>query len=134
MSAPCREGVRSPNETSLLLLGLIANKIARRINGFGRVGGGRGTGVEPSPRSAAYSNCANNLRDACTAGRELLVAQEGASSEMVKLRRTQYEQMFSALPSNSDIAQCSRHVSKVPIAVIDSLAENERGRQLRRTR
>jgi hypothetical protein len=35
----------------------------------------------------------------------------------VKLRRTQYEHMFSALPSNSDIARRSRHVSKVPKAV-----------------
>src|SRR6266478_3446063 len=33
----------------------------------------------------------------------------------VKLRRTQYEHMFSALPSNSDIARRSRHVSNVPI-------------------
>jgi transposase-like protein len=32
----------------------------------------------------------------------------------VKLRRTQYEHMFSALPSNSDIARRSRHVSRVP--------------------
>ena len=32
----------------------------------------------------------------------------------VKLRRTQYEHMFSALPSNSDIARRSRHVSNVP--------------------
>src|ERR1700681_3877274 len=32
----------------------------------------------------------------------------------VKLRRTQCEHMFSALPSNSDIARCSRHVSNVP--------------------
>src|SRR6266849_7289879 len=32
----------------------------------------------------------------------------------VKLRRTQYEHMFSALPSNSDIARLIRHVSKVP--------------------
>src|SRR5437762_182186 len=36
----------------------------------------------------------------------------------VKLRRTQYEHMFSALPPNSDIARCSRHVSKVPTAEI----------------
>src|SRR5258708_5875979 len=28
--------------------------------------------------------------------------------------------MFSALPSNSDIARCSRHVSKVPEADIDA--------------
>src|SRR6267378_8395753 len=33
----------------------------------------------------------------------------------VKLRRTQYEHMFSALPSNSDIARRSRHVSFVPM-------------------
>jgi len=31
------------------------------------------------------------------------------SSKWVKLRRTQYEHMFSALPSNSDIARRSRH-------------------------
>src|SRR6266576_6511615 len=36
------------------------------------------------------------------------------STASVKLRRTQYEPMFSALPSNSDIARRSRHVSKVP--------------------
>src|SRR5882672_5827767 len=39
-----------------------------------------------------------------------------ASANLHKLRRTQCEQMFSALPSNSDIARCSRRVSKVPIA------------------
>src|SRR6476646_3146045 len=33
-----------------------------------------------------------------------------------KLRRTQSEYMFSALPPNSDIARHSRHVSKVPEA------------------
>ena len=32
----------------------------------------------------------------------------------VKLRRTQYEHMFSALLSNSDIGRRSRHVSNVP--------------------
>ena len=32
----------------------------------------------------------------------------------VKLRRTQYEHMLPALPSNSDIARRSRHVSNVP--------------------
>jgi hypothetical protein len=31
-----------------------------------------------------------------------------------KLRRTQREQMSSGLPLKADIAQCSRHVSKVP--------------------
>jgi hypothetical protein len=32
----------------------------------------------------------------------------------VKLRRTRCEQMSSWLPLKADIAQCSRHVSKVP--------------------
>src|SRR4030081_3926046 len=32
-----------------------------------------------------------------------------------KMRRTKSEHMFSALPSNSDIARRIRHVSKVPI-------------------
>jgi len=32
----------------------------------------------------------------------------------VKLRRTQCEHMFSGLPLKADIAQCRRHVSKVP--------------------
>jgi hypothetical protein len=32
----------------------------------------------------------------------------------VKLRRTQCEQMSSGLPLKADIAQCNRHVSKVP--------------------
>src|SRR3979411_2783413 len=32
----------------------------------------------------------------------------------VKLRRTQCEQMSSELPLKADIAQCNRHVSKVP--------------------
>src|ERR1700738_4405583 len=36
------------------------------------------------------------------------------SPDRVKLRRTQCEQMFSGLPLKADIAQCSRHVSKVP--------------------
>src|SRR5258705_6298465 len=34
---------------------------------------------------------------------------KGLMSVQVKLRRTQSEHMFSALPSNSDIAQCGRH-------------------------
>jgi hypothetical protein len=54
MSAPCRVGVRSSNEKSLPLLGLIARKITRRIRGFGQGGGGRGTGIEPSPRSPTW--------------------------------------------------------------------------------
>src|ERR1700693_1680491 len=34
--------------------------------------------------------------------------------DSTKLRRTHCEHMFSALPSNSDIARCSQHVSNVP--------------------
>jgi hypothetical protein len=37
-----------------------------------------------------------------------------SSETLHKVRRTQYEHMFSALPSNSDIARRSRHVSNVP--------------------
>src|SRR6266446_6491167 len=32
----------------------------------------------------------------------------------VKTGKAQCEHMFSALPSKADVAQCSRHVSKVP--------------------
>jgi hypothetical protein len=42
MSRLCRLGVRSPNEKSVLLLGLIADKSARRIHGFGQAGGAKG--------------------------------------------------------------------------------------------
>jgi len=56
MGAPCRVGVRSSNEKSLPLLGLIAHKLTQRIHGFGQGGGGRGTGIEPSPRSLAQWN------------------------------------------------------------------------------
>jgi hypothetical protein len=55
MSARCREGVQSSNEKLLLLLGLNAHKLMRRICGFGQGGGGRGTGIEPSPRSPKQS-------------------------------------------------------------------------------
>src|SRR5947209_281511 len=40
-----------------------------------------------------------------------------ASENLHKLRRSQYEHMFSALPPNSDIARCSRHVANVPIVL-----------------
>jgi hypothetical protein len=42
MSRHCRLEVRSSNKKSLLLLGLIANKFAQRIHGFGQAGGGKG--------------------------------------------------------------------------------------------
>ena len=46
--APCP---KSANIGHSSLQGSIANKFTRRIHGFGRAGGGRGTGVEPSPGS-----------------------------------------------------------------------------------
>ena len=45
----------------------------------------------------------------------------------VKLRRTQCEQMFSALPSNSDIARCSRHVANVQDLEVADLQPTSRG-------
>jgi hypothetical protein len=39
----------------------------------------------------------------------------------VKIRRTHYEHMFSALPLNSDIARCSRHFAFVPTAEVATL-------------
>lgn len=41
MSRLCRFGVRSPNEKSVLLLGSIANKSARRMYCFGQAGGAK---------------------------------------------------------------------------------------------
>ncbi len=53
------------------------------------------------------------VRGVC--GRELrLIVPRCARPLGVKLRRTQYEHMFSALPSNSDIARCNRHFAFVP--------------------
>src|SRR6266436_274454 len=46
--------------------------------------------------------------------------------DSTKLRRTQYEHMFSALPSNSDIARRSRHVSKGPTAEVTALIHQAR--------
>jgi hypothetical protein len=42
----------------------------------------------------------------------------------IKLR-TQHERMFSGLPSNSDIARCSRHVSRAPILLQKSFCVTE---------
>jgi hypothetical protein len=50
MGGPFRSEVRSSNQKSLLILGLITNILAQRIDGFGEAGGGRGTGIQPSPR------------------------------------------------------------------------------------
>jgi hypothetical protein len=48
---------------------------------------------------------------------------KGQCPVRVKLRRTQSEHMFSALPSNSDIARRIRHVSKVPEADLSELPQ-----------
>lgn len=45
----CPSAVHSSNEKSLLLQGLIAREFIQRIRGLGQSGGGRGTGIEPSP-------------------------------------------------------------------------------------
>src|ERR1700704_4261570 len=54
MSAACQERVQSSNGKSLPLLGLIAHILTRRRYGFGRCGGGRGAGLEPSPRRPGW--------------------------------------------------------------------------------
>jgi hypothetical protein len=46
-----------------------------------------------------------------------MMSTERAYPLRVKLGRTQCE-LLSALPSNSDIARCIRHVSKVPTAEV----------------
>jgi hypothetical protein len=48
----------------------------------------------------------------------------------VKVRRTQYEYMFSAFLSNSDIARCSRHVSNVPKAEVATIRQTLHLRQI----
>src|SRR5260370_11307307 len=53
------------------------------------------------------------MQDRSPPARQNLLATHGRTIHWVRLRRTQYEHMFSALLSNSDIARCSRHVSKV---------------------
>jgi hypothetical protein len=56
------------------------------------------------------------LKGCCRAAtqRSVTLTKCELSGKGVKLRRTQYEHMFSALLSNSDIARCIRHVSNVP--------------------
>src|SRR5258706_16327975 len=48
-----------------------------------------------------------------------LTCPSSKSPLWVKLRRTQSEHMFSALPPNSDIARHSRHVSNVPTTEVE---------------
>jgi hypothetical protein len=45
-----------------------------------------------------------------------LAERLNASDRLAQLRRTQYEHMFSALPSNPDIARRSWHVPNGPTA------------------
>src|SRR5258708_17127005 len=47
-------------------------------------------------------------------GESCIAGRGNPSLGWVKLRRTQSEHMFSALPPNSDIDRCSQHVSNVP--------------------
>jgi len=48
-------------------------------------------------------------------------AGQGSMSVRVKLRRTHCEQMSSGLSLKADIAQYSRHVSKVPVPEVNGL-------------
>src|ERR1700732_2720538 len=67
----------------------------------------------------ARSKCSNQRPDTLMQDRSLPARRNHLQRTAgpyiwVKLRRTQYEHMFSALLSNSDIARRSRHVSNVP--------------------
>ena len=44
-------GSRDLNQKLLLIVGSVANILAQRTGGRGEAGGGRGTGIEPSPRN-----------------------------------------------------------------------------------
>ena len=75
----------------------------------------------PSTRAASWgfpSYRDSERADVITLGRRLLCITANLAAHVcprwVKLRRTQCEQMSSGLPLKADIAQGSRHVSKVP--------------------
>src|SRR6266852_8427372 len=51
--------------------------------------------------------------------------------DSTKLRRTQCEQMSSELPLEADIAQHTRHVSKVPLHKVAALQPAARGQEPR---
>jgi hypothetical protein len=53
MSRFCRLGARSAHEKSLLLLGLISDKFAQRMHGFGQAGGARGIRTHDTDLSPA---------------------------------------------------------------------------------
>src|SRR5258706_14344376 len=57
---------------------------------------------------------------------------DGEVTLWVKQRRTHCEQMSSGLPLKADIAQCSRHVSKVPLPDSCTLAKSGFVQSLRR--
>jgi hypothetical protein len=54
MGGLCRLDVGNLNQKSLVIVGSIANILAQRTGGCGEAGGGRGTGVEPSPSGRAW--------------------------------------------------------------------------------
>ena len=64
ISRLCRFEVRSSNEKSLLLLGLIANKFGQRIHGFSQAGGARAIRTRgtdfPSPAGALSPTTPNH--------------------------------------------------------------------------
>jgi hypothetical protein len=67
MSRLCRLEVRSSNEKSLLLLGLIANKFAQRIQGCGQAGGAGGIRTGGTKLSAQAPQVTNTHgRAECT--------------------------------------------------------------------
>jgi hypothetical protein len=49
---------------------------------------------------------------------------DGSCPSWVKMRKTQSEQMSSGLPLKADIAECSRHVAKVPKTVVGGPERN----------
>jgi hypothetical protein len=99
------------------------------------------TGSSRGPRGRAVSTLLSHpakpflLRDeAVPTQKRVLKCQDAGrrppavirSRLRVKLRRTQCEHMFSGLPLKADIAQCSRHVSKVPFSDSRAAAIRER--------
>src|SRR3979490_687515 len=69
--------------------------------------------ARPRRIEVAASSVQASQRDA-SESRSLTKATRLRRPLWVKLRRTQCEQMSSGLPLKADIAQYSRHVSKVP--------------------
>jgi hypothetical protein len=72
-----------------------------------------------------------NFRQRRAAASETVKRVKAQRQLWVKLRRTQCEHIFSALPSNSDIARCGQHVSDGPAAVILECRNQQRINRLR---